>query len=109
PHTAFSMNQAARKKQTGTPSACSTSPGWFSRLGCAAWAPMVERLTIFGGFAAVIGGGQRGGTANMTGNSRNGIYGLSPSGMAAGGPGGRVMAASAREAACVYGVPCRGA
>src|SRR6266516_6808270 len=54
---AFSMNQAALRKQTGdgaAPSTCSNRPSWWSRFGCVACAPIVERQTTLGGFAASI-------------------------------------------------------
>src|SRR5437899_4357545 len=54
---AFSMNQAALRKQTGdgmAPSACSNRPSWLSRFGCVACAPIVERQTTLGGFAVSI-------------------------------------------------------
>ena len=54
---AFSMNHAARRKQTGVGRAasdCSTKPSWLRRFGFVACAPMVERQTILGGSAARI-------------------------------------------------------
>ena len=68
---AFSMNQAGRRKVTGTPTstrARSSRVRWVSRFSCGASAPIVERHTTLSGRAVVSASAMARTTARASGN-----------------------------------------